>query len=674
MKTKVKSTPIIASEGMENSVMGMDNHGRDMATYFLRDKIYSNKIQAVVREYICNAVDEHNKHGVDRPVEIKMTGLGIDQAVFSVRDHAKGLSEDGVRKIFGMYFKSTKSETNDSIGGFGVGSKAGHAYTDSFNIISHHEGVKTSYSCMLGAGDNNVPVGHIYKMDSRPTEQTGIEINLEVKATKSQDTSRYRSRETTDVEKFKHEIIKFIQYAHSPITANIFDLTYSTPKQKHTKTIDGFTISLVDKFFTMETHSYNGNSYKLDVIPSNPQAKFKMGDVVYGSLDVPYGSHFQSHTMVVVTAPMGSIDIPISREGMEKTERNNRLVERATTALKTLATQDVEKFRKKTLIELTDEYVGAVLDSGNHERGKYFNYRPDFVYEDYYKTVTSIRDTTHSDLKVKTKDIDKEDGKPVLVVIPNNRAQETWTSKVNTWCSLNGKKYLCVLDEHYNSQAVYDSFHVIYARKLKMPKTAKSSSAVVWNYGANMGTYTALEIHNKRRKECKLKLAKDLEEAKKQNEQLAKTCKDIQILKSFVINPNKTTNTYYNGNNYAYYVGSKALKKDLAEIGIVESGKESGKYGAIEKHLKKLQSDAHNKQEYSTWAKTICACPWLSDRTKAIVKKDNSKSLKIIEWVDTMRKECSLRGQIFAEFVNLRYYYGKHRNLSRDYIKRILNV
>ena len=84
MKTKVKSTPIIASEGMENYVMGMDNHGRDMATYFLRDKIYSNKIQAVVREYICNAVDEHNKHGVDRPVEIKMTGLGIDQAVFSV--------------------------------------------------------------------------------------------------------------------------------------------------------------------------------------------------------------------------------------------------------------------------------------------------------------------------------------------------------------------------------------------------------------------------------------------------------------------------------------------------------------------------------------------------------------------------------------------------------------
>ena len=31
--------------------------------------------------------------------------------------------------------------------------------------------------------------------------------------------------------------------------------------------------------------------------------------------------------------------------------------------------------------------------------------------------------TLTSDLKVRIKDVDKEDGKPVLVVIPNNRAQ-----------------------------------------------------------------------------------------------------------------------------------------------------------------------------------------------------------------------------------------------------------
>ena len=568
MKTKVKSTPIIASEGLEQSIMGMDNHGRDMATYFLRDKIYSNKIQAVVREYICNAVDEHKKHGVDRPVEVSMTGLGIDQAVFSVRDHAKGLSDDGVRKIFGMYFKSTKSETNDSIGGFGVGSKAGHAYTDTFNIISHYEGVKTSYSCMLGAGDNNVPVGHIYKLDSCPTDETGIEINLEVKPTKER-TSRYSARELSDVDKFKRQILKFVQYAHSPITANIFDEVYNTPKQRHTEIIDGFTISIVDKFTTEEIRSYDKAKIKRDIVQDGYQAKFKMGDVTYGEVKLPDGSNFQDHTIVTVTAPMGSMDIPISREGMESTEKNNRLKERAVKAIQTLAEQDTEQFKKKTLIELTDLYMNNITEKA--EIGKYFCYRPDFIYSDYYRTVTSIRDHTHSDLKTEVKNVDKEDGKPVLVVIPNNRATDTWVSKVNTWCGLNGKKYLCVREGHYSD--INDTFHIKNARKLKMPKTGKPiNSAVVWYHARSLGTYTALELHNKNRKENDLKIAKDLEEAKEQNKKLSKTCKDVNILRSFILNPNKTSGTYFRGNDYGYYVGAKGLKKDLAEIGIVDAG------------------------------------------------------------------------------------------------------
>ena len=665
LKTKVKSTPIIASEGLEQSVMGMDNHGRDMATYFLRDKIYSNKIQAVVREYICNAVDEHKKHGVDRPVEVSMTGLGIDQAVFSVRDHAKGLSDDGVRKIFGMYFKSTKSETNDSIGGFGVGSKAGHAYTDTFNIISHYEGVKTSYSCMLGAGDNNVPVGHIYKLDSCPTDETGIEINLEVKA--GEERKAYSSHSLTDVEKFKKHILKFVQYAHSPITANIFDEVYNTPKQRHTEIIDGFTISIVDKFTTEEIRSYDKAKIKRDIVQDGYQAKFKMGDVTYGEVKLPDGSNFQDHTIVTVTAPMGSMDIPISREGMESTEKNNRLKERAVKAIQTLAEQDTEQFKKKTLIELTDLYMNNITEKA--EIGKYFCYRPDFIYSDYYRTVTSIRDHTHSDLKTEVKNVDKEDGKPVLVVIPNNRATDTWVSKVNTWCGLNGKKYLCVREGHYSD--INDTFHIKNARKLKMPKTGKPiNSAVVWYHARSLGTYTALELHNKNRKENDLKIAKDLEEAKEQNKKLSKTCKDVNILRSFILNPNKTSGTYFRGNDYGYYVGAKGLKKDLAEIGIVDAG--SG--GSIEISLKKIQADAQNKQEYSAWSKTICDCPWISDRTKAIVKKDNSKSQRIVEWSDSLRKECTLRGRIWAEFVNLRYYYGKHKNLSRHDIKRILDI
>ena len=106
MKTATKQTPVIASEELTGSLMGMDAKGMDMATYFFRDKIYSDKIMAVVREYVCNAIDEHKKFGIDKPVE-----YGIKDGKFFVRDFANGLSEDGVRKIFGMYFRSAPSQT-----------------------------------------------------------------------------------------------------------------------------------------------------------------------------------------------------------------------------------------------------------------------------------------------------------------------------------------------------------------------------------------------------------------------------------------------------------------------------------------------------------------------------------------------------------------------------------
>ena len=73
MKTAVKTTNIIASDNLESSVMGMDAQGMDMATFFFRDKIYNNKIEAVVREYVCNAIDEHKKFGIDKPVDYTLT-------------------------------------------------------------------------------------------------------------------------------------------------------------------------------------------------------------------------------------------------------------------------------------------------------------------------------------------------------------------------------------------------------------------------------------------------------------------------------------------------------------------------------------------------------------------------------------------------------------------------
>lgn len=110
------------------------------ATYFLRNKIYSDKIKAALTEPVCNAIDEHRKYGITKPVEIFISYKEV-----CIRDFAKGLSKEDVQKIFFQYFESTKSNSDEGIGGFGIGAKAPSAYTDVFYVISYFEGKKTLY-------------------------------------------------------------------------------------------------------------------------------------------------------------------------------------------------------------------------------------------------------------------------------------------------------------------------------------------------------------------------------------------------------------------------------------------------------------------------------------------------------------------------------------------------
>lgn len=158
--------------------MDMDAEGMCFATHYLRDKIYADKVLAVVREYLANALDEHAKHGVFMPVRVTLPTH--NDLNFRVRDFGKGLDDNGVRYFFGRYFKSTKNESREAVGGFGIGSKSGHAYADQFSVVSWHNGLCTSYVCPL-EGNGHTAMGKILKIDSvRSSEPDGIEITVPV--------------------------------------------------------------------------------------------------------------------------------------------------------------------------------------------------------------------------------------------------------------------------------------------------------------------------------------------------------------------------------------------------------------------------------------------------------------------------------------------------------------
>lgn len=143
----------------------------------LSDNMYQDKIGSIVREISCNALDSHTMAGnTETPFLIHMPDQF--EPWFTVRDYGVGMSPDMVRNVFCSYGESTKDQSNDSIGAFGLGAKTPFAYTDQFNIVSIFDGTMYSYSAFY----NSDGLPEIVLMAETPTtEHNGVEIKLGVK-------------------------------------------------------------------------------------------------------------------------------------------------------------------------------------------------------------------------------------------------------------------------------------------------------------------------------------------------------------------------------------------------------------------------------------------------------------------------------------------------------------
>jgi len=110
------------------------------------DKVYSHKERAVIRELSCNAHDSHVMAGTtDIPFEVHLpTQL---EPYFSIRDYGTGLTDDEVRNIFAGIGISTKRDSNEVIGCFGIGSLSPYSLTDSFTVESYIDGTCRTYTC-----------------------------------------------------------------------------------------------------------------------------------------------------------------------------------------------------------------------------------------------------------------------------------------------------------------------------------------------------------------------------------------------------------------------------------------------------------------------------------------------------------------------------------------------
>ena len=172
--TQEKSKKVVQSHDFDSVNCTIDAEDMRYVASLLRNN-YSNPTLAVVREISANALDANAEANASRKIEVTIPSSLNPH--FVVRDFGGGLSQEDVFNLYSKYGKSTKRESNNYIGAFGIGKFAPLSYGSNFTCISYNGGLKTSYNIFVNEDDDT----KIVKLHEEPTsEPTGLSVEVAV--------------------------------------------------------------------------------------------------------------------------------------------------------------------------------------------------------------------------------------------------------------------------------------------------------------------------------------------------------------------------------------------------------------------------------------------------------------------------------------------------------------
>lgn len=152
--------------GVSEEMIGMIT---SLLTHF-----YQNPEFATARELLANGVDACIEAGVTPRIEVTTSGTLSSTAEVVFRDYGIGMTPFIFSEIFAAYGESTKRETNDQTGAFGLGCKTPYTMSDTFTVITERDGVKT-----LGIFTRNEDdLGVADFIDMGETEESGTTITI----------------------------------------------------------------------------------------------------------------------------------------------------------------------------------------------------------------------------------------------------------------------------------------------------------------------------------------------------------------------------------------------------------------------------------------------------------------------------------------------------------------
>ena len=356
-----------------------------MIVSILRDKLYSNKVAAVCREVASNSRDANREAGKNNlPITINISSSNslLDEgASISFKDSGVGISPSRIDNVFLKYGSSTKRDSNNQTGGFGIGAKTPFAYTNEFLIstISEENGVRLHnvYQALI-SNEGGQEVSQLILVSSmETTEETGTEIIVPIK-----EEDKYEFLEESRKATSLWEVQPTIMFENEKQNLDIKDLL----NEKDFRVIYGdyqtslFDVAYDEMFLEIDGIPYSLSTTKLGRISEDSRRKLE-NSFLYSMIS--RHSYKTVKRNILLCFETGELTLSASREDIEYTEENIKLIiSKFEKLVNLIETNILEEFKSKTTELEKIMYFNSFSYNGE-SIGKHS--KVEFIFKDFYR-------------------------------------------------------------------------------------------------------------------------------------------------------------------------------------------------------------------------------------------------------------------------------------------------
>lgn len=174
MKIETNTTVVKTSIDAEAVSLGIDLSGMNHVMSILSN-LYSNAPLAVLREYSTNARDAHIQAGNSAPIQVTSPTDILPQ--LTIQDFGVGMSSDDIKDVYTKYGSSTKRDSNDQVGAFGIGSKSAFTISSQFTVTGVKAGVRTIV--LFSLTEDNTPIYQVLSKEFTD-EPNGVKVSIPI--------------------------------------------------------------------------------------------------------------------------------------------------------------------------------------------------------------------------------------------------------------------------------------------------------------------------------------------------------------------------------------------------------------------------------------------------------------------------------------------------------------